>query len=137
MITRQTVQKQEIFDYLRSVKTHPSADIVFEAVKKKIPTISFGTVYRNLKQMTAQGVIKELCFDRECSRYDAEQTDHQHFVCLKCGRVYDDFGRYTALRQGLSRNGKFKIVDVDITVRGYCPKCKNHQIIKEKYDSSK
>ncbi len=134
---RQTIQKQVILDYIKSVKTHPSAETVFAAVKDRVPSISFGTVYRNLKQLTAQGQIKELCFDRECLRYDADLKDHQHFVCLKCGRVYDDFGRYTALRQGLSRHGKFKIVDVDITVRGYCPKCKNYQIIKEKYDSSK
>ena len=121
---RQTIQKQTIYSYLKSVRTHPTAEEVYKAVRKKVPTISFATVYRNLKQMSEQGKIKELCFDRQCMRYDAEIKDHQHLICVKCGRVEDHYGTYPAIRKGLSKNGKYKIIDIDISVRAICPKCR-------------
>ena len=87
MSERITCQKEAILNYLRSVRTHPTAREVYLSVKKQLPRISLGTVYRNLNLMKERGEIIEL--PGEPSRYDAETSPHIHFICENCGRAFD------------------------------------------------
>jgi len=86
---RTTKQKRMILEVLKSTNTHPTADWVYEKVRKKIPSISIGTVYRNLNILKAQGQILELNFGKGFSRYDGTPDNHYHFTCEECGRVLD------------------------------------------------
>lgn len=86
---RTTKQKRMILEVLKSTDTHPTADWVYEKVRKKIPSISIGTVYRNLNILKSQGQILELNFGKGFSRYDGTPANHYHFTCEECGRVLD------------------------------------------------
>lgn len=86
---RNSKQRAIILEVLKSTKTHPTADWIYEKVRKRIPNISLGTVYRNLSVLKEMGKIMELNCGEKCSRYDGNPENHYHFVCLKCGRVFD------------------------------------------------
>lgn len=82
-------QRDMIRSYLSSTKEHPTADMVYENVRKEFPNISLGTVYRNLKLLVSEGeAIKIDCGDG-CERFDSRVSPHYHFICRNCGRVLD------------------------------------------------
>src|SRR5512143_488820 len=86
---RMTKQKRVILEVLKNTKIHPTADWVYDKVKKKIPNISLGTVYRNLNILKSQGEILELCYGKGFSRFDGNSMPHYHFTCEHCGRILD------------------------------------------------
>ena len=77
-----------ILTYLKSVYTHPTAETVYTEVRKKIPTISRGTVYRNLNRLSEEGKVLKLEIGRE-SHFDGDCCNHQHFICESCGGIFD------------------------------------------------
>lgn len=86
---RMTKQKRVILEVLKDTTSHPTADWVYEKVRRKIPNISLGTVYRNLNILKNQGEILELSYGKGFSRYDGTPDNHYHFTCESCGKVYD------------------------------------------------
>ena len=86
---RKTKQRELILSVLRSTKSHPTADWIYQEVRKEMPNISLGTVYRNLKTLTEMGEILELSYGSTYSRFDGNSEYHYHFVCEQCGRGYD------------------------------------------------
>jgi Fe2+ or Zn2+ uptake regulation protein len=72
-----------------NTRSHPGADWIYEQVKKEIPQISLGTVYRNLRLLSQTGHIRELETPGNLSRFDGEVHNHYHFKCEKCGRFFD------------------------------------------------
>ena len=117
---RITYQKTIILDYLKSVKTHPSAEEIYSAVKKKLPQISLGTVYRVLKNFKEKGEILEIpC---EVAHYDGDTSDHGHFFCEKCNKIYDVFECCNILKNKKTKIGK--INNYQIYLYGICKKCK-------------
>ncbi|MBE3598456.1 MAG: transcriptional repressor [Limnochordaceae bacterium] len=86
---RKTKQREVILRVLRGTKSHPTADWVYQEVRKELPNISLGTVYRNLKILTASGEALELSYGSSYSRFDGTPENHYHFVCQRCGRVED------------------------------------------------
>lgn len=74
---------------LRSTKSHPTADWIYGKIKGTFPNLSLGTIYRNLRILKAQGQIQELAFGSTFDRFDGNVLPHPHFICRKCGRVYD------------------------------------------------
>jgi Fur family peroxide stress response transcriptional regulator len=88
-VQRMTRQKKVILDVLRSTKSHPTADWIYEQARKTIPDLSLGTVYRNLNLLKESGEIMELNYGSTYSRYDGNPKNHYHFQCAECGSVYD------------------------------------------------
>lgn len=86
---RHSHQRERIYEYLCSTTEHPSADMVYEALKDEIPKLSLGTVYRNLKLLEDTGKLHRVTTLQNVERYDARVDDHAHFVCSCCGRVRD------------------------------------------------
>ncbi len=86
---RQTFQRQLILEELQGTESHPRAGALYQKVREHLPTISFGTVYRNLRLLKAQGQIQELSFGNEASRWDGNTNPHYHFTCKQCGQVLD------------------------------------------------
>lgn len=84
-----TAQREAILKELRSVKTHPTADELYAMLRTKMPTISLGTVYRNLEQMSQVGVIRKLETAGKQKRFDGDVTEHHHLRCTVCGAVSD------------------------------------------------
>lgn len=121
---RTTAQKSFIFDYLRGVKTHPTAEVVYKEVRKKLPTISQGTVYRVLNNFKDKGEIQTI-ETKDNVHFDADISDHAHFICEKCGKVYDIFDECS--KCGILKKKKTKVGKINkyqIKFYGICTKCK-------------
>lgn len=86
---KKTRQRETILKVLKGTKSHPTADWIHNEVRKEIPTISLGTVYRNLKLLSEKGDILELDLGGKLSRYDAYTEPHYHFRCDKCDSVFN------------------------------------------------
>lgn len=82
-------QREAILAYLHSTKEHPTAEVVYNNLKKENAKISLGTVYRNLNLLAEEGEIVRLCCGDGADHFDATVTPHYHFVCEQCGRVID------------------------------------------------
>jgi len=121
---RMTAQKSFIFGYLKSVKTHPSAEIVYKEVRKKIPNISQGTVYRVLNSFKERGEIQAID-TKNTTHFDADTSDHAHFICEECGNVYDVINECSDC--GILKNKKIKVGKINkykINFYGICKNCK-------------
>lgn len=125
IIRRETRQKTIILEELRRVKSHPTADSIFRMVRRRIPCVSFGTVYRNLNLLRDQGQILELACGRYSCRYDGNTTNRYHFFCLKCKRVFDlDELILKNLDKKITQKSGMKIEYHRIDFYGYCRDCK-------------
>ena len=82
-------QREAILAYLNSTKEHPTAETVYNSLRKTNPKLSLGTVYRNLNLLTESGEIQRLCLGDGTDHFDATVLPHYHFVCKECGRVMD------------------------------------------------
>jgi Fe2+ or Zn2+ uptake regulation protein len=86
---RMTRQRKVILEELRKVSTHPSADEVYEMVRRRLPRISLGTVYRNLEILSESGDIQKLEPGCSLKRFDGNPYKHYHIRCTRCDRVVD------------------------------------------------
>ncbi len=86
---RLTTQRQIILEELNKVTSHPTANEVYDMVKRRLPRIGLGTVYRNLELMAENGVIRKLEVGGTQKRFDATTTPHYHIRCIDCNRVDD------------------------------------------------
>jgi len=122
---RMTAQKSFIFKYLKGVKTHPSAEAVYKEVKKELPSISQGTVYRVLNGFKEKGRIQSID-TKDNVHFDADLSDHAHFVCEKCGCVFDVYDGCSHC--GVLKNRKTKVGKINhyrINFYGTCKNCKD------------
>ena len=89
MSYRNTEQRNRILEVLQSTTSHPTASSIYDEVRVHIPSISLGTVYRNLSVLESQGFIQKIsCCEAE-ERYDADTSPHIHYYCTNCGSVSD------------------------------------------------
>jgi Fur family peroxide stress response transcriptional regulator len=79
----------EIFRVVISTEEHPDAVTVHRRVKKRIPTVSLDTVYRNLKLLADHGLLAIVGMSQESLRFDGNMQEHHHFACVKCGLIRD------------------------------------------------
>ncbi|MDR2421128.1 MAG: transcriptional repressor [Oscillospiraceae bacterium] len=90
-------------------REHPSAEAVYRSLKPRFPSLSLGTVYRNISMLREEGVIKSVGAVSGEERFDGDLSDHPHFVCERCGAVMDiseDFSpRLSAAEEVASRYG--------------------------------
>ncbi len=86
---RFTRQRAAVYDYLRSVESHPTAEEVYSAVRRHIPHISLATVYKALEVMVDFHLAAKLAYVDGPARYDCRSDAHYHIRCLKTGRVHD------------------------------------------------
>lgn len=124
--TRMTKQRAVILETLRSLNTHPTADELYAIVKKKLPRISLGTVYRNLDLLSSSGEINLLEQAGQQKRFDGNTAPHYHVRCTACGKVGDIFTAEAPLPE--TENLKvehFTIHSADITFYGICKDCEN------------
>ena len=82
-------QRESIINCLKGRKDHPTADMIYASVREEYPKISLGTVYRNLSLLVDQGEILRFSCGEGQDHYDADTSQHYHFVCKKCRAVSD------------------------------------------------
>jgi len=119
-----THQRQVILEELRQVHTHPSADEVYDMVRKRIPRISLGTVYRNLEILSETGAIQKLESCGSPKRFDGNPDDHYHIRCIACDRLVDaPADIHLDVERELSETTRFKVVGYKLEFLGFCPQC--------------
>lgn len=128
MQTRYSKQREEIYTVLKNTKLHPTAEWVYEQVRKNDPTVSLGTVYRNLAMLCEQGRAIIVETSDKKTHYDGCVEDHAHFVCNECGGVFDVDGYCD--RSAVIKSG-FTVERTSLVYYGLCPEC-----LKEKGKSS-
>lgn len=127
---RKTKQRDLILKTLRGTKTHPTADWIYEEVKKEMPNISLGTVYRNLGTLRDLGEIMELNYGSKYSRYDGNPKNHYHFVCTECEKVIDIEGIPVdkSLDKKVAEENNVEVFFHRTEFYGLCEECKKKKI---------
>lgn len=122
---RMTRQRRVILEAVNKVHSHPTAEQVYAMVRRRLPRISLGTVYRNLDVLSSRGMIQRLEFGREQMRFDRELGSHCHVRCVRCGRVDDVRGEPGAILQDVSREAHgYDIIGHRVEFIGVCSGCK-------------
>jgi len=125
-MARKSKQKEAILRLVKGMTSHPTADCVYEEVRREIPNISLGTVYRNLKLLQQEGKILELDLAGTISRFDGNVQDHYHFRCEQCGRIFDvDEPVDVESNDRVSRKMGFMVSYHRLEFRGLCKDCQS------------
>lgn len=121
-------QRELILQTLHDNPVHPTADYIYAKVREQMPNISLGTVYRNLKQLADNGMIKSIDGLDGTTHFDHYTETHYHFICNKCKKIYDiDSSLLPDMTQKISEETGFLIESHDITLRGICSNCLHHK----------
>ena len=121
---RMTLQRKVILEVLQAHDIHPSADELYEMVRKRLPRISLGTVYRNLEILVEQGEIQKLELGGTIKRYDGIAKKHYHIRCIECGRVDNaPVAPLNQLEDKLYGATVYTIIGHRLEFMGLCPDC--------------
>lgn len=122
---RLTKQRLAVLKALQGTRSHPDANWIYEEVRKEIPHISLGTIYRTLGILKEAGLLRELDYAGSPSRYDANTENHAHIVCTNCGRINDlPLLIPDRLEEQASKVTDFLITDHRLEFYGLCPDCR-------------
>ncbi len=117
-------QRQLILSRLRELKTHPTADTLYQDMKPENPGLSLATVYRNLNQMAENGMVRKIAVPQGADRFDGNMTPHHHMICERCGKMVDigpgdvpeiDFSEVVV--------GGCRLTRAEVIFYGLCPSC--------------
>lgn len=115
-------QRVRILDYMRQTKAHPSVAQIYNELHPQIPSLSLATVYNTLNLFVDKGLVTELKVEGDEARYDFPYEPHAHFVCQKCGTIYDV---PTGTPQACMDMDGFLVRETQIVFKGICPSCQH------------
>lgn len=117
-------QREFILNTVKSSCKHPTADMVYEEVRKEIPNISLGTVYRNLNYLVENGEIKKITMPNASDRFDKTLENHYHLSCVVCHMIYDiDHKKLKNIDHMVEEESGHKVLFHDIVFVGICKDC--------------
>jgi len=120
-----TPQRLAIIDVLvEKTPLHPSASFVYREVKKHAGGISLSTVYATLKELSRQGIIKMLEFDRMENRFEGNLTDHINLICKGCSKIIDFKSPISINSKEVDKKARFQVTDTRLDFYGYCQECR-------------
>lgn len=125
---RHSKQRELILSLFKDNYTHPTADEVYDMVRKINPKISRGTVYRNLNLLADMGEIRRISMTDGPLHFDCVTSNHYHFFCRQCHKVFDTSIPYQAeLNSTPSHMQGFKTEGHRLMLVGLCPDCLKQQ----------
>ena len=117
-------QRELVLAEVKSSREHPTADMVYAALKADNPSLSLGTVYRTLNLLAQMGQIHKIGMPGGSDRFDGRTDEHYHMLCQKCGRVYDvQLDTLSELDGQIQSQTGFLVHSHDLIVRGVCRAC--------------
>jgi Fe2+ or Zn2+ uptake regulation protein len=123
-----TAQRQCIFRALEGDVTHPSAERVYEKVRREMPNVSLKTVYQTLNDLTELGEITSLDLGTGAARFDPNvEATHHHLVCRQCGKVRDVEADFPGLAVPTGAALGFEVLSAEVVFRGMCDECRINQ----------
>jgi Fur family ferric uptake transcriptional regulator len=122
---RQTDARRIILEEIMNLDSHPTADEVYEIVRKRLPKISLGTIYRNLEILSGKGLIQKLEVGGSQRRFDGNTGNHYHLRCLECGRVIDlTTNPSKEIEKNIPQLADWEILSHRLELIGICLSCK-------------
>ena len=119
-----TLQRRAIIEVLVELRDlHPGARLVYEKAKKKKKSLSLSTAYATLNELSSNGIIKMLQFDRMENRYDVDLSDHINLICKRCGTIIDYNIPAPLEPKDIARKSGFIVTDTRMELHGYCREC--------------
>ena len=120
-----TKQRRAVLRVIRESDEHLTANEVFERARQLLPGIAFATVYNSLRYLKNEGLIGEVQFGANCTRYDRTLKRHDHAICNDCGKLVDlELSIPDGLIKEAAKRSKFEPGSIEVTLRGLCPKCR-------------
>ncbi len=120
-----TRQRRVILEELSKARTHPTADEVYARVRRRLPRISLGTVYRNLETLSARGLIGKLEVAGTQKRFDGDAGRHHHVRCIRCGLIADALLEdIDAVASAIGEVEGYEITGYRLELLGRCPRCR-------------
>jgi Fe2+ or Zn2+ uptake regulation protein len=133
---RMTNQRRMILEEVRKLCSHPTAMEVYEIVRKRLPHISLGTVYRNLEFLSEMGLIQKLEMAGTQKRFDGKIENHYHLRCMRCHRLEDlDVSPIAAIDQALVGVTDFEVLWHRLEFMGVCSACRHARDTGEAHNS--
>lgn len=122
---RITPQRHAILSYLMESMNHPTADEIYRALEPRFPSMSVATVYNNLKMFMEAGMVRELTYGDNSSRFDANISDHYHVICQHCGKI-EDFSHppLHEVERAAEQATGFTIHGLRMELYGTCRECR-------------
>ena len=121
---RNSKQRNAILELLNSTKTHPTASWLYDRLREKHPSLSQGTVYRNLSILAEQSQIQVLRSGSTFDRFDADTSLHYHVICSQCGRVDDiDMQAESDREDTAAKASGYLVQSHRLDFYGICPEC--------------
>lgn len=118
---RPSHHRLKILDYLDKNRTHPTVDMIYENLRKELPTISKTTIYNTLTLFLEKGIVSHLTISGNDVRYDAEAKPHSHFQCKKCNKILDiQEVKCPIVKKGISGN---QVDEIHLYFKGTCKNC--------------
>lgn len=102
---------------------HPTADEIYSSIREQNPTISLGTVYRNLNRFAQKGEIRKVIIPNGSDRFDFRVDNHEHVVCEICNNVFDMEIEEDKIYAAITCNEEVKITKTSLTAYGICKEC--------------
>lgn len=122
---KNTAQRAAVLEIVRQSSSHLTAGEIFERVRRRDPHIGYGTVYRTLHLLAEHGLIQELTFADQASRYDGRVERHDHVHCQVCGVLLDvDVPVALMAMHVASEQSGFDIESHHTVFLGTCPSCR-------------
>ena len=123
-----THQRQVIYQAIVASRDHPTPDAIYDDVRKRIPSISLGTVYKNIKTFLDAGMLREVSLHHGSLRLEANLDTHHHLVCRICRSIVDlseDDVEPARIRGKLPRG--FHVQRQSVEIIGVCASCAQKQ----------
>lgn len=119
-----THQRQVIYDVLCAIEGHPSPEEVYARVKRRIPSISLATIYKNLHLFIDSGIFQQVSLHHGSMRVETNQAPHHHLVCMHCKTILDiDPALLGLLETPRQLPGGFRVERLSVDVLGICASC--------------
>ena len=119
-----THQRRVIYDTVMSLHGHPSPELIYDGVRKKIPTISLATVYKNVRTFLQSGMLREVSLHYGSMRVEPNEHEHHHLVCVRCKQITDldaDSLGPVRVKDRLPRG--FQVTRISVDILGVCSAC--------------
>ena len=124
-IRRESRQSRLVLAIVERSRNHPTAHQVFAQARRRAPSISLGTVYRNLRRLAEEGRIRENKIGSESGRFEVPHRKHYHIWCVECGRLEDLTLPYQdALDRKAQRLVRYRLQEHRMEFFGVCPECR-------------
>lgn len=122
-------QRELILNAVRDNTVHPTADYIYDYLKKDNPNLSLGTVYRNLSQLVNHGFIQKVSIPGFPDRFDGNISEHNHMICEICGNIQDiQCDTLRNIPNVISDELDLEITSCNVILQGICKNCKNKKM---------